>query len=104
MKGKMYVLGILFLVIACTNNKEAMRSAIDEEFQRQLKNFEIMKNAQCRQAALTEAEHYVDSLILSLKIKPMRDSIYNPEIPLKPEYVPVDSVVFKKRNSGIPGY
>ena len=78
---------------------EKNRELALKELQIKIDLFTDKKMKECRQQAFIEAETHVDSLITELLINPLSDTLYQPDIPMKPEYIPVDNSVFKSQSS-----
>ena len=80
--------------LACTQNDEVLRNAVLDEYRRLRGEFEVTLIEDCDAAILELAEMSVDSIILELNIDPLKDSLYNPSLPVKPEFIPIDSAIF----------
>ena len=90
----------LLLFPACSGDREEEQKEhwVAQELINKIKLHREEKIAECKKNILLEAELYVDSLIANndLFSKIIKDSI--PEIPAKPQYIPLDSVVLKEHS------
>ena len=96
---RLYYLVIICMLIcsSCHDDESFIREEAKKEFELKVNAFIQQHEDQCRKEALDEAEIFVDSLIARMGIQPLAEEEYQPEIPGKPEYVPVDSSVFRAR-------
>ncbi len=83
-----------FIATSCIGDNDKMRKAMMEEYKRLRTEYESEQKESCRLSLLLLAEKSVDSIILTMQINPIRDSLYSPDVPTKPKFVPVDSTVF----------
>ena len=100
---KGFILVPIFLQLlftSCSGDKEEKQKEewVANEVNNKSKLYREEKITKCKNDILLEAELYVDSLIANndLFSKIIEDSI--PEIPAKPEYIPLDSVVLKEHH------
>lgn len=88
------------LFTSCSEEKDEKQKEewVAKEVINKTKLHRAEKTAQCKNNILLEAELYVDSLIANddLFSKIIEGSI--PEIPTKPEYIPLDSVVLEEHH------
>jgi hypothetical protein len=87
----------LFVSISCNDDQVFIREEAKKEFELKVNAFIKEHEDQCKKEAIDQAETFVDSLIARMGIQPLAEEEYQPEIPGKPEYVPVDSSVFRAR-------
>ena len=84
-----------FCTVGCGPDKEAI---ILEKVAERVEVFRAKKNAECRQALLSDAEQIVDSLLLEEAMMELSDSLARsrPGRPSKPAFLPpIDSLPVK---------
>ena len=102
MKHRLVIIQIAcFTFSNCSGDKKKIKEEVLAELDLRIQELVDQKNLQCKEDAIAKAEEYVDSVILSLKLKPIKDSLYQPAIPDKPSFVPIDSAVFKEDSTFI---
>jgi len=80
---------------SCESDNDFIREEALKEFELKASAFKKERDLLCRGEALVEAESYVDSIIARMAIQPLAEDQYQPEIPEKPQYLPVDSSVYR---------
>ena len=104
MSKKTYIsiIWITFLVCSCGMSTEERDRLIKEEFERKMNVFIAEQTQRCDKAAEEEAEIIADSLISLMHINPLKDSLYRPFVPPKPDYVQTDSTVVNSKQTVKP--
>jgi len=88
---------------AIFNQKEKPWSIISGSYYNiKVEELRAKKLLECKSEALRLAEVIADSLVRALQIDPLSDPLYNPEIPDRPQYIPVDTSVFDSKHSVKP--
>ena len=72
------------------------------DFERQKAELRNEQFKICENNALIQAEQMADSIIREMRINPLKDSLYQPKAPPKPEYVETDSVILNSKRSVKP--
>ena len=93
---------MMFMISGCDESKEEIQAKVQAHYQTRVAELNAKKRAECRTEALRIAEIIADSIVYSLQINPLSDSLYQPSIPERPKYVPVDSSVFDSKHSVKP--
>lgn len=87
------------LIGSCTESQSQIREQALKELDIKIEILKKKKDQECRQQAFIEAELFVDSVIHSMLLSPIDDSLYAPPIPTKPKFIQVDSSVFNSQSS-----
>lgn len=101
--NRLYI--IIFVAIlwtGCQNGQELNKELALQELELKIELYKQRKMEDCKAEAIREAEVIVDSIIQSSTFAPIKNQNYNPAIPTKPSFIPVDSSVFKSQNSVKP--
>lgn len=93
---------VSILSSSCIESKSEIREQALRELDIKIGILKKKKEQECREQAFIEAEIYVDSLIGTMLLSPIDDSLYKPPIPQKPEFIQVDSSVFNSQSSVKP--
>ena len=101
-KAKIIIILILALFAGCEMPPEEKLRLAREEFDRKIQRLELERAEICLNEALAIAEAQADSLVQSLQKNPLGDSLYRPEIPTRPEFVPTDSNIVNSKRSVKP--
>lgn len=98
----LYMTSLLLFLSSCTNGEALNKELALKELEIKIEQYRSRKMEDCRAEAIKSAEIIVDSIIRTSTFAPIKNQKYNPTIPVKPNYVPVDSSVFKSKNSVKP--
>ncbi len=92
---------IISLIVwtSCEDPDIANRALALEEMQLKIELHTSKRMEECRKEAWLEAESYVDSIINEIEIDLIGKSVYQPIVPKKPKFTPVDSAVFNSKSS-----
>lgn len=93
---------IAIMLGSCGISEDEYDRLVKQEYERQVKHFIIEQNKLCDKAAEEEAEIIVDSLISLLQINPLKDSLYRPYVPPKPDYIKTDSTAVNSKQTVKP--
>lgn len=96
-----FIVGVT-LSPGCTESQEEIDRQVMEVYEKRVAEFSSQRLEACRLDALRLAEELADSIILSLSLNPLRDSLYRPVIPARPDFIPVDTAVFDSKRSVKP--
>ena len=96
------ILCCLAIFSSCGLSKEEMLELARQECDRKLAAFEKEQRDNCKRAVLGEAERQADSIIISMDIDPMKEDLYRPTIPPKPDFVPTDTIKLNSKHSVKP--
>lgn len=100
---RLYIITCLTtLLIGCQNGQELNKELALQELELKIELYKQRKMDDCKAEAIREAEVLVDSIIQASTFTPIKNQNYNPAIPTKPSFIPVDSSVFKSQNSVKP--
>ncbi len=88
--------------ISCGPSQEEINAQIIARYDMQVAQLKDKKSKECHLEALRIAEIIADSIVSGMQINPLDDDQYRPDIPLRPQYVPVDSSVFESKRSVKP--
>lgn len=99
-----YVFGcsMIITISSCGLSEEEINMKAEEVFKNRIEKIKKEKMAECRSEAARIAEEIVDSLIYAQQLNPLQENQYNPTIPKRPVFVPVDSAVFNSKESVKP--
>ncbi len=87
---------------SCGISEEEFDRLVIQEYERKIELFIMEQKLLCDKEADEEAELVVDSLISLLQINPLKDSLYRPFVPPKPDYVKTDSTVVNSKQTVKP--
>ena len=93
---------LILALTGCGLSEDEFKRLATEEFERKAKLFRQDQKNLCLKTALEEAERQADSIISNIQFNPLRDTLYRPIVPPKPDYVPTDSAVLKSQQSVKP--
>jgi hypothetical protein len=93
---------LLLIVVSCGDREKMIQELALQELDLKIKTHTHKKQSECGAQAIEEAEMIVDSIIRYSYFSPINKDNYNPTIPPKPAFIPVDSSVFKSENSVKP--
>jgi len=102
LKHYIWLLFISLLFIGCESSEEDIQVQVDTQYNIKVEELRAKKLLECKSEALRLAEVIADSLVRALQIDPLSDPLYNPEIPDRPQYIPVDTSVFDSKHSVKP--
>ena len=88
--------------MACKLSKEEKEMLAKAEFERKVSELKAERERVCYKNAFAEAELLADSIVRTLQINPLGDSLYRPEIPQRPDFVPTDSIEVNSKRSVKP--
>ena len=93
---------LALLVGSCGLSEEEVVALATREYERKATNFRAERKELCLKAAYEEAEKQADSIIFELRINPLKQPLYRPSVPAKPEFVPTDTTLIKSKHSVKP--
>ena len=73
-----------------------------QEFERKVMDLRTERERVCYKNAFAEAEILSDSIVRTLQINPLGDSLYRPAVPSRPDFVPTDSTEVNSKRSVKP--
>ena len=91
-----------FVICSCGITEEEYNQLVIQEYERQMALFVKEQTEVCDRAAEEEAELIADSLISLMKINPLKDSLYRPFVPPKPDFIKTDSTVVNSKQTVKP--
>lgn len=97
MTRSIHLLSLIILVssgISCGLSDEEKQAIINRVYEDNVAELTQERKEACREEALRQAEYIADSIVASYQINPLPDTLYQPHVPVKPEFVPIDSTVF----------
>lgn len=89
-------------ICSCGITEEEYNKLVIQEYERQMALFVKEQTEICDRAAEKEAEVIADSLISLMKINPLKDSLYRPFVPPKPDFIRTDSTVVNSKQTVKP--
>lgn len=93
---------VMVIFMACGMSEEEMVTLAKTEYERQVKILEIEQSKLCFKSALAIAEDKADSIIYFLRINPLKEDLYRPDVPDKPDFVPTDSLLINSKQTVKP--
>lgn len=93
---------IAIAICSCGISEEEYNQLVIQEYERQMNIFIKEQNQICDREAEIEAEVIADSLISLMQINPLKDSLYRPFVPPKPDYISTDSTVVNSKQTVKP--
>lgn len=96
---RLLLITILLCCWACNDPTVENRELAFKELEIKVDFHTNKRLEECRRDAWLDAEEYVDSIVNQLELYLIDNNVYQPTIPQKPNFVPVDSSVFNSKSS-----
>jgi len=88
-----FICGMIILcgLGSCGLSEEEVVRIATQEYERKARLLRQQEADICKKAALEIAEIKADSIVRSLQLNPLKDTLYRPPVPPKPAFIETDS-------------
>ena len=100
--GLLSIVLTVVMIGSCKPSEEEIQAQVLAQYDIKVAALKTKKHAECQVEALRLAEIIADSIVYNFQINPLSDPLYQPIIPSRPDYIPVDSSVFDSKRSVKP--
>jgi len=96
------IICIAILSLGCGPSQEEIDIIVQTEYDKRVLELKSQERLKCQKEALAVAELVTDSIILSLRLNPIPDTLYNPGKPAKPTFIATDTTLLNIEQSVKP--
>ena len=83
-------------------SEEEMMQLATSDLEIRVAKLRSEQRAICRKEAFAIAENQADSIIFQLRINPLKEDLYQPTLPNKPDFIETDSTLLNSKRSVKP--